>query len=78
MANAALGFIGFYAFWKWPGSMGRTLAGGCIRCVLPVAASASGAGNAACEPRHAFSALHLTAAVVFLTIAIPLKAEGGG
>ena len=54
VANAALGFIGFYAIIRSGGRrLGRTLAGSWFRCFLPAAASPAGAGSVAREPHCA-------------------------
>ncbi|MFZ0744539.1 MAG: DUF2339 domain-containing protein [Terracidiphilus sp.] len=76
VATAALGFIGFYAIveassvdWAGPWLAVAFAAFYLLLLRLP----AQGMLNAS---PTILSALHLTAAVVFLTIAIPLKAEG--
>ena len=76
IAAAALGFIGFYAIFDVPASdwAGPWLAvafAGFYLLLLRLPARGVVRSNPA-----VLSALHLTTAVVFLTIAIPLKAEG--
>lgn len=76
VANAALGFIGFYAITEAAGAdwAGPWLAVGFAAFyLLLLRLPAQGVLHAS---PTVLSALHLTAAVVFLTIAIPLKAEG--
>jgi uncharacterized membrane protein len=76
VANAALGFIGFYAITEMAGAhwAGPWLAVGfAVFYLLLLRLPAQGMLHAS---PTVLSALHLTAAVVFLTIAIPLKAEG--
>ncbi len=76
VANAALGFIGFYAITEIAGAhwAGPWLAVGFAAFyLLLLRLPAQGMLHAS---PTVLSALHLTAAVVFLTIAIPLKAEG--
>ena len=76
VANAALGFIGFYAITEMAGAhwAGPWLAVGFAAFyLLLLRLPAQGMLHAS---PTVLSALHLTAAVVFLTIAIPLKAEG--
>jgi uncharacterized membrane protein len=76
VANAALGFIGFYTLFEsksmdWAGPWLAVLFAAFYLALMRLPAvgrlRASGA---------VLSGLHLTAAVVFLTIAIPLKAQG--
>lgn len=76
IADAALGFIGFYAIveaaganWAAPWLAVAFAAFYLLLLRLP-------AGGRFRQSPTVLSALHLTAAVVFLTIAIPLKAEG--
>ncbi|HEV2215707.1 MAG TPA: DUF2339 domain-containing protein, partial [Terracidiphilus sp.] len=76
IASAALGFVGFYAIVDVPGTdwSGPWLAvafAGFYLFLLRLPAR----GAVRTSPA-VLSALHLTTAVVFLTIAIPLKAEG--
>jgi uncharacterized membrane protein len=76
VANAALGFVTYYALFDWFHSdwAGAWLAVGFAAFyLLLLRLSARGR----LQPSSALlSALHLTAAVVFLTIAIPLKEQG--
>jgi uncharacterized membrane protein len=76
VANAALGFIGFYSLFEsksmdWAGPWLAVVFAAFYLALMRLPAvgrlRASGA---------VLSGLHLTAAVVFLTIAIPLKAQG--
>jgi uncharacterized membrane protein len=76
VANAALGFIGFYALFEsksmdWAGPwLAVAFAAFYLALMrLPAVGRLRASGTA-------LSGLHLTAAVVFLTIAIPLKAHG--
>ena len=76
VANAALGFIGFYAITEGAGAdwAGPWLAVGFAAFyLLLLRLPAQGVLH---QSPTVLSALHLTAAVVFLTIAIPLKAHG--
>ena len=76
IANAALGFLTYYALFDWFKNewAGAWLAVGFAAFYLTAAAFAG--GGRLQESTALLSALHLTAAVVFLTIAIPLKAHG--
>ena len=76
IASAALGFIGFYAIFDvpatdWAGPWLAVAFAGFYLLLLRLPAR----GVVRSSPA-VLSALHLTTAVVFLTIAIPLKAEG--
>jgi uncharacterized membrane protein len=76
VANAALGFIGFYAITDtaaahWAGPWLAVAFAAFYLLLLRLPAQ----GKLHASP-SVLSALHLTTAVVFLTIAIPLKAEG--
>jgi uncharacterized membrane protein len=76
IASAALGFIGFYAIFDvpatdWAGPWLAVAFAGFYLFLLRLPAR----GVVRSSPA-VLSALHLTTAVVFLTIAIPLKAEG--
>jgi uncharacterized membrane protein len=76
VANAALGFITYYALFDWFKNewAGAWLAVGFAAFyLLLLRLPARGRLQ---ESTALLSALHLTAAVVFLTIAIPLKAHG--
>ncbi len=76
VANAALGFIGFYTITETAGAdwIGPWLAVGFAAFYL-LLLRLPAQGKLQASPT-VLSALHLTIAVVFLTIAIPLKAEG--
>ncbi len=76
MANAALGFLAYYAFFDWFKSdwAGAWLAVGFAAFYLLLLRLPAQGWLQASPPL--LSSLHLTAAVVFLTIAIPLKAQG--
>ena len=76
IANAALGFIAFYALLDGPettGPMPWLAVGFAAFYLLLLRLPAQGRLRAS---PAVLSALHLTLAVVFLTIAIPLKAQG--
>jgi uncharacterized membrane protein len=76
VANATLGFITYYALFDWFKNewAGAWLAVGFAAFYLLLLRLP--AGGRLQESTALLSALHLTAAVVFLTIAIPLKAHG--
>jgi len=76
IANAALGFFAYYALFDWPTSSwtGAWLAVGFAAFYLLLPRLPAWGRLRASPPM--LSALHLTAAVVFLTIAISLKAQG--
>ncbi len=76
VANAALGFIAYYGMYSWmtSGWVGAWLAVGFAAFYLLLNSLPTQSRLRASTPL--LSALHLTAAVVFLTIAIPLKAQG--
>jgi uncharacterized membrane protein len=76
VANAAIGFVAFYALFDrfnsdWAGAWLAVGFAAFYLLLLRLPAS----GRLQASP-PLLSALHLTAAVVFLTIAIPLKAQG--
>jgi uncharacterized membrane protein len=76
ITNAGLGFLGFYALFGaneegWAGAWLAVAFAAFYLLLLRLPA----VGRLRASPA-VLSALHLTAAVVFLTIAIPLKAEG--
>ncbi len=76
ISNAALGFLAFYEIFDPSGSSwaGPYLAVGFAAFYLLLLRLP--AGNSLHQSPAILSALHLTAAVVFLSIAIPLKAQG--
>jgi len=76
LANAALGFIAFYILFEWFKSdwAGAWLAVGFAAFYLLLLRLPAW-GRLRASPAL-LSALHLTAAVVFLTMAIPLKTQG--
>ena len=76
VANAALGFIAYYSMYSWmkSGWVGAWLAVGFASFYLLLNSLPAQSKLRASTPL--LSAMHLTAAVVFLTIAIPLKAQG--
>jgi uncharacterized membrane protein len=76
VANAALGFIAFYNLFTWFNSdwAGAWLAVGFAAFYLMLLRLPA-LGSLRASPAL-LSALHLTAAVVFLTMAIPLKTQG--
>jgi uncharacterized membrane protein len=76
IANAALGFFAYYALFDWPTSSwtGAWLAVAFAAFYLLLLRLPAWGKLRASPPM--LSALHLTTAVVFLTIAIPLKAQG--
>lgn len=76
VANAALGFLGFYAVLSpqaadWAGPWLAVLFAAFYLLLMRLPEGRILHGNPA-----SLSALHLTAAIVFLTIAIPLKTQG--
>ena len=78
VANAALGFLTYYTLFDWFKNewAGAWLAVGFAGFYLLLLRLP--AWGRLQESTALLSALHLTAAVVFLTIAIPLKAQGAG
>lgn len=76
IANAALGFIAFYALLDQPGSdWAQPWLAVAFAAFYLLMLRLPGAGRLKASPAL-LSGLHLAAAVVFLTIAIPLKAHG--